>query len=174
MRYDEIKEKGNNYGNTAPSENTSVSGETSARTPSAMDKVVGKVKDFGEKAVGKAKDLGTRFTDRFKDAQEKAQTKKEYNDYFNGKQDPHYRVPSKMSARQKEMADTIEQTPDLIQTGAEKGEEANKAMQNIEVPRSKLVSYNDIINSDEFKGQRTPYMVNAIGSNLANLLTGKE
>ena len=110
--------------------------------------------------------------DKIKENQEAK--KNSYVDPYNQKQEVDYRQQTTPTVNQQNMADTIGQTEDLIQRGAEEGEKANKALQNVEVPRSKLVSYNDIMKSDEFKGQRLPYMANAIGTNLANLLTGKD
>lgn len=140
------------------------------RNPDLKTRIMSGAKDLKDKAII----AGKNFKSALGSASEKANKPKEYVDPYNQKQDVTYRTPNAPDTNEQNMADSIGQTEDLIQRGATEGEKANKTLQNVEIPRSKLVSYNDIINSDEFKGQRVPYLANAIGSNLANLLTGKD
>lgn len=140
------------------------------RNPDLKTRIMSGAKDLKDKAII----AGKNFKSALGGATEKANKPKEYVDPYNQKQDVTYRQQTAPSENQQNMSDAISQTEDLTQRGAIEGEKANKTLQNVEIPRSKLVSYNDIINSDEFKGQRVPYLANAIGSNLANLLTGKD
>lgn len=140
------------------------------RNPDLKTRIMSGAKDLKDKAIV----AGKNFKSALDSASEKANKPKEYVDPYNQKQDVTYRQQTAPSGNQQNMSDAISQTEDLIQRGATEGERTNKTLQNVEIPRSKLVSYNDIINSDEFKGQRVPYLANAIGSNLANLLTGKD
>lgn len=144
--------------------------------PDLKTKIMSGAKNLKDKAIIKGKDFKTAFNN----AKEVANKPKEYVDNFLNKKDVNYRTSTKPTGdgasdtidRQENMKNTVNSTDDLIKTGEQIGAEANAALQNVEVPRSKLVSYNDILKSDEFKGQRVPYMANAIGSTLANSLSG--
>lgn len=142
--------------------------------PDLKTKIMSGAKDLKDKAII----AGKNFKSALGSATEKANEPKEYVDPYKQKQNVEYRQPTEPvgenADRQTDMKNTVNSTDDLVKTGEQIGSEANKALQNVEIPRSKLVSYGDIINSDEFKGQRVPYLANAIGSNLANLLTGKD
>lgn len=144
------------------------------RNPDLKTRIMSGAKDLKDKAIV----AGKNFKSALGSATEKANKPKEYVDPYNQKQNVEYRQPTVASGdnaeRQADMKNTVNSTDDLIKTGEQLGGEANAALQNVEIPRSKLVSYGDIMKSDEFKGQRVPYLANAIGSNLANLLTGKD
>lgn len=144
------------------------------RNPDLKTRIMSGAKDLKDKAIV----AGKNFKSALGSATEKANKPKEYVDPYKQKQNVEYRQPTVASGdnaeRQADMKNTVNSTDDLIKTGEQLGGEANAALQNVEIPRSKLVSYGDIMKSDEFKGQRVPYLANAIGSNLANLLTGKD
>lgn len=140
--------------------------------PDLKTKVMSGAKNLKDKAIVKGKDFKTAFNN----AKEVASKPKEYIDNFLNKQKVDYRTPTTPTGdnadRQADMKNTVNSTDDLVKTGEQIGAEANAALQNVNIPRSKLVSYNDIMKSDEFKGQRLPYMANAIGTTLANSLSG--
>ncbi len=142
--------------------------------PDLKTKIMSGAKNLKDNAIIIGKDFKTAFNK----AKEIANKPKEYVDNFLNKQKVDYRTSTTPTGdnadRQADMKNTVNSTDDLIKTGEQIGAEANAALQNVDIPRSKLVSYNDIMKSDEFKGQRLPYMANAIGTNLANLLTGKD
>lgn len=138
------------------------------RNPDLITRMKAGAKNLKDKAIIKGKDFKNAL-DNSKVAGEKP---KEYVDPYNQKQDVTYRTPNAPDTNEQNMTNSVGQTEDLIQRGATEGEKANKTLQNVEIPRSKLVSFGDIIKSDEFKGQRVPYMANAIGTTLANALSG--
>jgi len=144
------------------------------RNPDLKTRLMSGAKNIKDKAII----TGNAFKDALGKAKEEGSKPKEYDDPYNQKQEVEYRQPTKAvgdnADRQADMKNTVGSTDDLVKAGEQLGGEANAALQNVEIPRSKLVSYNDILKSDEYKGQRVPYLANAIGSNLANLLTGKD
>jgi hypothetical protein len=136
-------------------------------------KVLGDIKQAGKNAVEKTKDWYSGVKDKYNNAEST------YEDPYTQRPEVNYRIPTVASDEEERdnqniMKERIAETEDLIQRGAETGAEASAALQNVKVPKSKLSSYQDIMNSEEYKGQRIPYMANAIGTNLANLLSGKD
>lgn len=157
----------------APNESQIQTRTPGERLKDTGKKVLGDIKQAGKTAVEKTKDWYSGVKDKYNNAENT------YEDPYLQRPDVNYRtstVPTDKEERANQdiMRERLAETDDLIQRGAETGAEASAALQNVKVPKSKLSSYQDIMNSEEYKGQRIPYMANAIGTNLANLLSGKD
>lgn len=130
-------------------------------------------RNIKEKTVDAGKGVVNKTKNWFKGKQDKVGSGLEdYQDPYNQKQDVDYRPPYVKNENAENAENAIKATDDLIQRGSETGAKASKATQNVEVPRSKLSSFGDLFKSDEFKGQRIPYITNAVGTTLANALSG--
>lgn len=141
------------------------------------EKVANPVKEKASALGEKIKQGTERFKSALGNAQKAANEPKKYNDPYYNKPSVTYRTPTQTTDKEEKsnqdlLKDRLNETEDLIQRGATEGEKANKALQNVEIPRSKLASFGDILKSDEFKGQRVPYFANAVGTALANSLSG--
>lgn len=155
----------------APNESPILTRTPGERLKNTGKKVLGNIKQAGKTAVEKTKDWYSGVKDKYNNAENT------YEDPYLQRPEVNYRtstVPSDEEERTNQdiMKERLAETEDLVQRGAETGAKTNAALQNVRVPKSKLSSYRDILNSEEYKGQRIPYIANAIGTAIANSLSG--
>ena len=139
------------------------------RTYTPLSKEELEKKSFGEKV----KDFSKGVVDKAKDRFGKLQ-KKETPTYENPKQDVTYREQGDTTKNQDAMQTAYEQTPDLIKAGVETGDKASKSIQNVDVPRAKMMNYADILRNPEMEGQRANWILNLLKSGVASALSGKD
>lgn len=143
--------------------------KTEPRTYAPLSKEEMEKKSFGEKVKDFSKGVVDKAKDRFGELQ-----KKETPVYENPKQDVTYREQGDTTKNQNALQTAYGQTPDLIKAGVETGDKASKSIQNVDVPRAKMMNYADIIRNPEMEGQRANWILNSLKSGLASALSGKD
>lgn len=101
-----------------------------------------------------------------KHAQDKAKTREEYAK--NGIDYPTYAPPGSKESDLMQKIGGI----NMLGRAAEQGQKAQDAIENVDIPRYKGITFKDLMNDPRFEGKRDALLANAIGTAGANALLG--